>query len=84
MAMMAVAAEAIPLNRVWSFPSNIVLPKVVTYDHISAITLDHVRQYYLIDNFFKDSPFQARLRKSGVLDTFRGGSGMMEGFIVQP
>jgi len=51
--------EAIPLNRVWSFPSKIVVP---TYDELNAITLRAIREQVVLDEFFQPSPFLKHLR----------------------
>jgi hypothetical protein len=51
------------------------------YSEIDATNLESVRKNVVFDNLFVDTPFQAKLRKSGVLDPFLGGSGMFEGFI---
>jgi hypothetical protein len=51
------------------------------YNEIDATNLELVRKNVVWDNLFVDTPFQAKLRKAGVLDPFLGGSGMFEGFI---
>ncbi len=51
------------------------------YNEIDATNLESVRRNVVFDNLFVDTPFQAKLRKAGVMDPFLGGSGMMEGFI---
>lgn len=51
------------------------------YSEIDATNLESVRKNVVFDNLFVDTPFQAKLRKAGVLDPFLGGSGMFEGFI---
>ena len=51
------------------------------YSEIDATNLESVRRNVVFDNLFVDTPFQAKLRKAGVLDPFLGGSGMFEGFI---
>src|SRR6185437_10329020 len=51
------------------------------YSEIDASNLELVRKNVVFDNLFVDTPFQAKLRKAGVLDPFLGGSGMFEGFI---
>lgn len=51
------------------------------YSEIDATNLELVRKNVVFDNLFVDTPFQAKLRKAGVLDPFLGGSGMFEGFI---
>ena len=51
------------------------------YNEIDATNLESVRRNVVFDNLFVDTPFQAKLRKAGVMDPFLGGSGMFEGFI---
>jgi hypothetical protein len=51
------------------------------YNEIDATNLESVRKNVVFDNLFVDTPFQAKLRASGVMDPFLGGSGMFEGFI---
>jgi hypothetical protein len=51
------------------------------YNEIDSTNLESVRRNVVFDNLFIDTPFQAKLRKAGVMDPFLGGSGMFEGFI---
>jgi hypothetical protein len=51
------------------------------YSEIDATNLESVRKNVVFDNLFVDTPFQAKLRRAGVLDPFLGGNGMMEGFV---
>lgn len=51
------------------------------YNEIDSTNLESVRRNVVYDNLFVDTPFQAKLRKAGVMDPFLGGSAMMEGFI---
>src|SRR5277367_5195507 len=51
------------------------------YSEIDSTNLELVRKNVVFDNLFVDTPFQAKLRKAGVLYPFLGGSGMFEGFI---
>ncbi len=51
------------------------------YNEIDSGNLESVRRNVVFQNFFVGTPFQAKLRKAGVLDPFLGGNGMFEGFI---
>jgi hypothetical protein len=51
-----------------------------TFDQISATTLADLRDDILYDNFFVDSAFQRKLRVSGALDEFLGGTLMQTPF----
>src|SRR5580698_1687741 len=51
------------------------------YSEIDATNLESVRKNVVFDDLFVDTPFQAKLRRAGVLDPFLGGNGMMEGFV---
>ena len=51
------------------------------YNEIEASNLESVRKNVVFDNFFVDTPFQAKLRKAGCLDPFLGGNGMVENFL---
>lgn len=51
-----------------------------TFDQISATTLADLRDNVLYDNFFVDSAFQRKLRVSGALDEFLGGTLMQTPF----
>lgn len=57
------------------------MPTDPLYNEIDATNLEAVRRNTVFDNFFVDTPFQAKLRKAGVFDPYLGGNGMMEGFI---
>lgn len=57
------------------------MPTDPLYNEIEAGNLEAVRKNVVFQNFFVSTPFQAKLRKAGVLDPFLGGNGMMEGFI---
>lgn len=56
-------------------------PNDPLYNEIDGSTLEAVRRNVIYDNFFVDTPFQAKLRASGALDPFLGGSAMLEPFI---
>ncbi len=51
-----------------------------TFDMISATTLADLRDDVLYDNFFVDSAWQRKMRTSGALDEFLGGSIMQTPF----
>lgn len=51
------------------------------YSEIDSSNLESVRKNVVFDNLFVDTPFQAKLRKAGVLDPFLGGSSMMENIL---
>ena len=51
-----------------------------TFDSISASTLADMKEDIVYDEFFVDSSLQRKLRASGVLDTYFGGSIMQEPF----
>src|SRR5512146_79157 len=57
------------------------MPTDPLYNEIEAGNLESVRKNVVFQNFFVGTPFQAKLRKAGVLDPFLGGNGMFEGFI---
>lgn len=61
--------EAIPLNRVWSFPKQIVIAKPETirplFDEISAITIDSFQRTMYFDRLFAPSPLLQRMREAG-------------------
>ena len=57
------------------------MPTDPLYNEIEAGNLESVRKNVVFQNFFVATPFQAKLRKAGVLDPFLGGNGMYEGFI---
>jgi len=56
-------------------------PNDPLYNEIDATTLESVRKNVIFNNFFVQTAFQAKLRASGALDPFLGGSAMMETFI---
>lgn len=68
-AVAAVAAEAIPFNRVWSFPSQIriaTLEEVPLYGaDFQACTLDDLVLNVAYENFFVDSAKLKWLRSIG-------------------
>ena len=51
-----------------------------TFDQIAATTLAELRDQVLIDNFFVDTPLLRKLRVSGALDEFMGGTLMQTPF----
>lgn len=51
-----------------------------TFDQISATTLADLRDDVLYDNFFVDSAWQRKMRVSGTLDPFLGGTIMQTPF----
>ena len=51
-----------------------------TFDQIAATTLAELRDQVLIDNFFVDTPWLRKLRVSGALDEFMGGTLMQTPF----
>src|SRR6266436_5060733 len=51
------------------------------YDQIAATTLAELRDDVLIDNFFVDTPWLRKLRVSGALDEFMGGTVMQTPFM---
>jgi len=51
------------------------------YNEIDASNLESVRKNVVFDNLFVDTPFQAKLRAAGCLDSFLGGNGMVENFL---
>jgi hypothetical protein len=51
-----------------------------TFDQISATTLADLREDVVYDNFFVDTALQRKLRVSGALDEFLGGSIMQTPF----
>lgn len=60
--------QAIPLNRVWSFPKQIVILKcrqpglsTVTIDAMNALTIRHLTPI-IVDNLFRPSPLFAKMR----------------------
>jgi len=52
-----------------------------TFDQIAATTLAELRDDVLIDNFFVDTPWLRKLRVSGALDEFMGGTLMQTPFM---
>lgn len=52
-----------------------------TFDQIAASTLAELRDDVLIDNFFVDTPILRKLRVSGALDEFMGGTLMQTPFV---
>ena len=52
-----------------------------TFDQISASTLADLREDIVWDNFFVDTSLQRMFRAQGALDTFLGGTAMMEPFV---
>lgn len=52
-----------------------------TFDQIAATTLADLRDDILYDNFFVDTAWLRKLRTSGALDEFLGGSLMQEPFM---
>jgi hypothetical protein len=51
-----------------------------TFDQISATTLADLRDDVLYDNFFVDCAWQRKMRVSGALEEFFGGTGMQTPF----
>ena len=52
--------------RVYSFPTEIIQPKIYPlFDEISYTTLADLRDDILIDNFFVDAPWMSKLRQQG-------------------
>jgi hypothetical protein len=51
-----------------------------TFDQLAAITLAELRDSVLIDNFFVDTAWLRKLRVSGALDEFMGGTLMQTPF----
>ena len=51
-----------------------------TFDQLAATTLAELRDQVLIDNFFVDTPWLRKLRVSGALDEFMGGTLMQTPF----
>lgn len=56
-------------------------PNDPLYNEIDASTLEAVRRNVIFNNFFLETAFQQKLRASGALDPYLGGSAAMEPFI---
>src|SRR5579864_8159495 len=52
-----------------------------TFDQISSTTLADLREDVLYDNFFVDTAWQRKMRVSGALDEFLGGTIMQTPFM---
>jgi hypothetical protein len=57
------------------------MPNDPLYNEIESGNLESVRKNVVFQNFFVSTPFQAKLRKAGVMEPFLGGNGMVEGFV---
>jgi hypothetical protein len=57
------------------------MPTDPLYNEIESGNLESVRKNVVFQNFFVSTPFQAKLRKAGVMEPFLGGNGMVEGFV---
>lgn len=57
------------------------MPTDPLFNEIESGNLESVRKNTVFQNFFVATPFQAKLRKAGVMEPFLGGNGMVEGFV---
>lgn len=81
-AVAAVAAEAIPMNRVWSFPLHVRVANPLEVDAfavdqftlrippLDAATLNDLVLSIAYENFLVDTPAYFPLRKMGPVDPF--------------
>jgi len=74
--------KAIPFNRVWSFPKNIVIRPALDFDAINATTLKYITPA-LLDEVFRPSPFLSGLM---ILESTPGGknSWVRDRFLESP
>jgi len=72
-----------PAVAVWSFTATVVtitLGVDPAFDQISATTLADLKDDVVFDNFFVDSTLLRKLRLSGALDEYTGGTAMQTPF----
>jgi hypothetical protein len=56
--------------RVYSFPTNILVPRSPTLDDLITTTLADLREDILYDNFFIDTPWLTKLRSPKYIDNY--------------